>query len=514
MKDQLDHAKETLGRIAAVFLILWFIAAVTNIMGKYEYEVEFLQLAVGFYLLSRVPTAFRKRYTAGKKVQKFFTNVGWPLIGLWIAFKIFRWIDWFGAMDIGIEIDYLLVTGIIFLLIGYAAKSLRYKAGYWAARSVLFAIGFVSIFFWILIRVFDIFPHYADIALVTCVVAIGLGYILGGLKRPPDFFVEIEEEEEFELEVSDDVYVTEDDTTITGEKTQVKLKKGSLFIPVTAKKEIGGIYFGEGSYQLDAKVKTYSEVYRGVTLVSGGKWESVKKDQKMKIADEQAFDDIGLKREEVLEIARLQVKGKLTDELRKKLKNVQVNLPFIKVRETPHGEYVKVGPLEFTDTGGEEHVRIGPWEYSESKHRSRFIKDGLLIQIRSKDEDITIITNGKTIMTKGDMHIIVDGKVTVKGEDISLSMDEHTKLMRSGKLKLICKEDKRILHSDGFRLTVGETTGRIRKNGKSRVIKDENTLAEIRTEIDAVADELIKEILDQKELRELDALIKRFEQEL
>lgn len=513
MKDYLDSAKDTLGRVAAVFLILWFIAAVTDWMGQYEYEVEFLQLAVGIYLLSRVPTAFKKKYSAGRKIQKFFTNLGWPLVGLWIAFNVFRWIGWFGAMEIRVDIDYFLVVGIVFLLIGHAVKSLRYKAGYWAARSVFFAIGGVSIFFWILIKIFDIFPEYSEVTVVVGIVAIGLGFVLGGLKKPPDFFVEIEEEDEIEPEISEDVYVTKEDISITRGKAQVKINKGSLYVPVTAEKDVGGFYFGEGSYHVDAKVKAYHDVYRGVTLVTGREWDSVKADQLVVPADEKAFEDIGLKREEVLEIARLQIKGTLSDEVKRRLKHVQVDLPFIKVRETPHGDYVKVGPFEFDETSGEERVRFGPWGIRE-RGRRRFTRRGLLIQIRSKDEDITITTNGKTTLVKGDMQVTVNDKVKVRENDTDLVMDEYKKVLRSGKVKLVCKNGKRILRSDGFELSIREDSGRIRKNGKSRVITDEETLEEIRTEIDAVTDELIKEVLDRGELKELDTLIKRFEQEL
>jgi hypothetical protein len=410
MKDQLDRARETLSRIAAFFLILWFITAVTDLLGKYEYEMEFLLLAVVFYLLSRVPTAFRRRYSTGKKIEKCFTNVGWPLIGLWIGFNIFRWIGWFGPMEIGtqdivVDIDYFLAFGILLVLVGYAAKSLHRKAGYWALRSILFAVGGVSLLLWILIKLFDIFVQYTDVALVVGLVAIGAGYILGGLRKPPTFFVGIDEDD-VEPEVSEDISVTEEDITIARGKTKVKISKGSLFIPIIAEKEIGGIYFGEGSYQVDAKVKVYSDVYRGVTLVSGAEWSAAKKGQRMSPADEKAFDDIGLKREEVLELAQLQMKGGLTNEVRKRLKRTSVNLPFIKIRETPHGEYVKVGPLEFEETADREHVRFGPWEFSESG-RQRFTRKGLFIQIRSRDEDIAIASNGKTVFKKGDMHISV-----------------------------------------------------------------------------------------------------------
>jgi hypothetical protein len=516
MKDNLETARDVLNRIAAVFVILWLIAAVTKILGPYGYETEFLQVAVGFHLLSRIPTAFRSRYSTGKKIQKFFTNLGWPLIGLWIMFNVLRWIGWFGEMNVGFDIDYFLGAGVILLLIGYAVKALRHKAGYWAARSVLFTLGGVSFLFWILIRIFDIFQPWEDYALVIAIIAIGLGYILGGLKRPPSFFMDIEDEEDIEPEIKEEIHTLQEDRVISRNNAKVKVTKGSLYVPITAgEKEIGGIYLGEGSYSLDARLKVYKDVYRGVTVVSGREWESVKAEQVTVPAGEDAFEEIGLKREEVLEIARVQLHGKLTDRVKRRLKRTQVDLPFIKVRETPHGEYVKVGPIEVIENREREHVRIGPWQVADSYPGDRrFTGKGLYIQIRSKDEDITINTNGRTVLVKGDTQITVNDKLTVKGENLDLLVDEDKKILHSGKVRLICKENKRVLHSAGFELIVREESGRIVKNGNTVTIKDQKTLEEIRNEIDAAADELIREVLDQGELKKLDTLIKKFEQEL
>ncbi len=508
MRDRLDEAKSTLERVGALFLLLWFISAVTDILGNYEYEVEFLQLAVGFFLLSSVPTAFRPGYSPGKKVQKLFTNVGWPLVGFWILFKVMRWIGWFGAMDIEVNIDYLLVTGIILLLMGYAAKSLRLKTGYWAARSVLFTVGGVSVFFWILIKVFKIFPEYAEYTLVLGILCIGVAFILGGLKKPPSFLVEIEEREP---EITEEISVANEDVSINRDHARIKINKGSLIVPITRGKEVGAVYFGEGSYMVDARVKVYQDLYRGITVVSGTEWDAVRDLQKWRLADEKAFEDIGVKREDILELARRQVEEKFTDELRRKLKDVQISLPFFKVKETPQGSYVKVGPIEVTETPGGDRVHIGPLELDSG---SRFQRRGLLIQIHSREEDITVKTNGATVFTKGDTKVTVNDGVTLQDNDVHLVMDEDKKVLRSGRMRLICREDKRILHSPGFELSVTETSGRIRKNGKLTVITDENTLRTIRAEIDAVADELIRKVLDREELRELDALIKKFEQEL
>jgi ABC-type antimicrobial peptide transport system permease subunit len=118
MKNNSESAKRVLERIAVVFFILWFIAAVTDLLGTYEYEIEFLQFAVVFLLFSRIPAAFRKSFSYRYKLKRVFLNLGLTLVGLWAAFKVLRWIGWFGTMEVGVNIDYMLITGIISLLAG------------------------------------------------------------------------------------------------------------------------------------------------------------------------------------------------------------------------------------------------------------------------------------------------------------------------------------------------------------------------------------------------------------
>lgn len=515
MKSQAKMAKDVFWRVGVVFLILWLIAQFTGLLGEYgpQYTTLFLQLTVAFYLLSRVPTAFRSRYTTGRKIQKVFTNVGWPLIGLWIIFNVVRWLGWFGEMDIGIDINYFLLAGIILLLIGYAVKSIRRKAGYWAARSILFTVGGVSIVLWIIIRLFNVLQQYEEYALVTGIIAIGLGFILGGWKRPPSFSMDIEDTKEIEPHIKEEVYRVTEDVIISRDNAQVKIAAGSLLVPIAASQEVGGIYFGEGSYTVDARIKTYADKYRGVTVVSGKKWNTMDTAQNRIFADEGAFEDIGLTKKEVLEIARVQIKGKITDKLKKRLKETQIDLPFLKVRETTDGEYVKFGPIEVENRLGEERVRIGGWDVVESKRYKRFSRKGLYIEIKSKDETISIATNGKTTFTKGDLQVVVNGTVTVKQEDINMKLDTHKKILHTEDVKIICKENKRILHAPKMELSLRDDRGKIRRNGKTIKITDKETIENIRAEIDAALDELINEVLDRGELKKMDALIKKFEQE-
>ncbi|MBU7013466.1 MAG: hypothetical protein HXS52_13065 [Theionarchaea archaeon] len=48
-------------------------------------------------------------------------------------------------------------------------------------------------------------------------------------------------------------------------------------------------------------------------------------------------------------------------------KKVDVDLPFLKVREDEEGSYVRVGPIEVKGKKGEEKVRVGPLSVSEGR---------------------------------------------------------------------------------------------------------------------------------------------------
>lgn len=186
-RTRLDVVGRILERVAAAFFLLWIIAAVTDVLGRYEYETEFLQCAVGLYLLSRALPVFSRQYSAGRKIQVLLTRLGWPLVGLWALFEVLRWSGWVGTVEIGVDIGYFLVIGGVFLVMGYTVKSVRVMRKHWILRLLLFIIGIFLAFSWILMRGFSYFPEYANYVLVAGIVAVSLVVVSGGLKRsvPP-----------------------------------------------------------------------------------------------------------------------------------------------------------------------------------------------------------------------------------------------------------------------------------------------------------------------------------------
>lgn len=129
-RTRVDMAAFALRVVAVVFVFLWLITVITDLLGGY-YEIQFLQLAVGIFLLSQVLPAFKREYSTGRKIQELLIKVGWPLLGLWIVFTALRYSRFVGTMEIGIDIGYFLAAGAVCLLLGYTVKFMRFIKERW-----------------------------------------------------------------------------------------------------------------------------------------------------------------------------------------------------------------------------------------------------------------------------------------------------------------------------------------------------------------------------------------------
>lgn len=171
-KTRID-IKTILEGVAAVFFLLW----IAGVFGGIHYETEMLLAAVTVYILSRVLSVVNKGYSTGEKVQEVFITVGWGFFGLWIFIVLLQYTGWVDIAPAGID-HYFFVAGVALLLMGYAIKVVR------AVKHdfrIVFVIGGVCIFSWILASIFSVFA-YADYVLVAGIVCISIG-IGGWLKR-------------------------------------------------------------------------------------------------------------------------------------------------------------------------------------------------------------------------------------------------------------------------------------------------------------------------------------------
>lgn len=173
-KTRIDTVRNVLEGGAAVFFLLWIV----GVFGGIQYETELLLLAVALFLLSRVVSVINKGYSRAQKAQEVFITVGWGFSGLWIFLTVLQYSGWVDLVPAGID-RYFLVAGAALLLMGYAIKLVRIAKEH--GFRILFVIGGVCIFSWVLTRIFFIFA-YADYLLVAGIALVGIG-IVGWLKR-------------------------------------------------------------------------------------------------------------------------------------------------------------------------------------------------------------------------------------------------------------------------------------------------------------------------------------------
>ena len=493
------------GRVALVFLALWFIAQVTNLLGEYEYPEYFLGFVFLFFLASSVFDA--------AKYKVFFKKMAYGIAKatflIWLFIKIGDHFDWTGFEYWSPYAEYFIIAFFASLLIGYTIG--KHKRG---VRTVLYGIGFIGIAFWIFAKILDLVPEYHTLILLGSIAAVGIGYVVGVFEEERRFkwIYEAEDFEKIEEpRIKEDARVLKSDLEIKKGDSKISIDEGSIFVPIANGKEIGGVFFGQGSYRVDAKVKKYINVFQGITVLTGNKWKNVKKDMKLKDAEDKDFENMGLKKDEVFDLARIQIEEKEWKKIRRKFgKTVSsIEMPFVKIRETEAGDYVKVGPIEITDIGKRgSRVRFGPFRVGEGmdiEWEEQTLYD-VSAKIRTKDKEISIKIKGNKIILKEDGRMVISkpDKVIIEDGDITLKIAENKRILKSEDLNIFESEGKTVLRTPDIKVILNDKLT-IKKDGETQIVKNPKIKQEIKDSID----DLIRDVLDRKEMKELDSLLEK-----
>ncbi len=511
-------AEKLCNRVAFVFLALWFIVQVTDILGTYEYPAYFLGLVFLFFLAGSIFGGMKYRAT----VKKVAYGIAKATFLIWLFIKIGGHFDWVGfttPLILGewswtwIEYSqYVIIAFFASILIGYTAG--KHKRG---IRTVMYGIGFVGIAFWIFVKLLDLIPEYQTAILIGSIGAVAIGYVAGVFEEERRFrwVHEVEEAEEIhEPKIQEEAQVLTDDCEIKKGKTTFTMDKGSIFVPIANGEEIGGVFFGQGSYVVDAEVKKYINVFQGITALTGKKWNATKKNIKLQSAEDKDFDTMGLKKEEIFDLARIQIEEREWKKIGKKFKKNVTNfeMPFIKVRESEDGEYVKVGPIEVVGKGKGSRVKMGPFTFNEGmdiEWENRRLYD-LSAKIRTKDKEISLKVKDDRATLREDDRLVVStpGKVIVEDGDVKLKIKGGKRILKTNDLKIYEREEKTILKTPKTKIVLNDEV-KITQNGKMRTLKNPR----MRRELQDAIDKLIRDALDKKEMEELDDLLTRLEKE-
>jgi len=493
------------GRIAVVFLALWFITQVTDLLGKYEYPEYFLGFVFLFFLASSI--------LESAKYKVFFKKMAYGIAKstflIWLFIKIGDHFDWTGFEYWSQYPDYFIIAFFASILIGYTIG--KHRRG---ARTAFYGIGFLGIVFWIFAKIFNLVPEYQTLIFFGSIAAVGIGYIVGIFEeeRKLRWIYEAEDFEKIEEpKIKEEARVLKSDLEIKKDNTKINIEEGSIFVPVANGKEIGGVFFGQGSYSVDAKVKKYINVFQGITVLTGNKWKNVKKS--LRDAEEKDFESMGLKKDEVFDLARIQIEEKEWKKIRKRFEKTvsSIDMPFIKVRETEAGDYVKVGPIEVIDVEGKgSRVKFGPFKVGESMEWEEQALYDISAKIRTKNKEISLKIKGdKTILKEDDRMVISKpNKVIIEDGDVSLKITENKRILKSEELSIFESEGKTVLKTPDVKVILNDELT-IKKDGETHVLKN----AKIKQEIKNKLDDLIRDILDKKEMKELDSLLEKLKQE-
>ncbi|MGC1120230.1 MAG: zinc ribbon domain-containing protein [Candidatus Methanofastidiosia archaeon] len=193
IKDRISLLKEALERTAAIFFILWIVAAFTNFLGKFEYESQFLQFGIVIFLLSRLSLAFRQGYSPGERLRTFFSNLGWTTLGLWIVLGLLYWATY---AYVGFGIDILFSIGIVSLIGGgtvYAVYELAFDPTPSGdqVRKFFSHVGLIFLGLWVALKgLYSLEILFVDVKidslLVTGIISLigsGILYALCEMKR-------------------------------------------------------------------------------------------------------------------------------------------------------------------------------------------------------------------------------------------------------------------------------------------------------------------------------------------
>jgi hypothetical protein len=469
-----DMVKDVLHKAGVVFFLLWVLSLVSDVLGSYEYKVQFLLIMFVLWAIGSFIDGFREHFAAYKKASTSFRKLGTTFFGIWILlliFDLFGWLDpWWDPYII-----YALALAIISVSIGFSIRAMMTRSGYWQARSTLYGIGIIIVILWGLFKLLGLYTAYQDTILISGIVAFAVGYISGVFTKSQDFdFLEekiehitdsMREVTTRRLDVADDVKVLEDGFTIEG-RMPVTLEEGTISVDVLDDENVvGTVYFGQGSYDVPLGRQTDSVPFMGYCYCYGTEWPRVVTTQFATSATPSDFERIGLSKEEVRELARILATNKDAtaeeiERLRERLqqRGNRISLPFIKVFEGEEGEYVKFGPIEVVDQKGKRsRVRIGSREFVDKEGPDVEMPEGVEISILTT-EGTTVISqeDDETKATGPSRDISIDkDAISIKLNDMTYVLSDKKEHLQLHDYEIMTRKEKRALvRTPDFKMTI------------------------------------------------------------
>ena len=466
--------KDIMHKAGVVFFLLWALSLVSDVLGSYEYKLQFLFIMFALWAIGSFIDGFREAYPIDKQISTAFRKLGTTLFGVWILllfFDLLGWLEpWWDQYII-----YALALSIISVSVGFAVRAMKTRRGYWQARSTLYGLGIVIVVLWGIFKLLGLYPDYQDTMLISGIIAFAVGYVSGVFTKTQDFdFIEekiyhitdsMREVTTRRLDVAEDVKVIEDDFVVGG-RMPLTIEEGTICVDVLDDDTmVGTVYFGQGSYEVPMGRQRENVPFMGYCYCYGREWPSVAATQFATAATASDFERIGLNKEEVRELARILATNKDAsaeeiEQLRTRLeeRGNRISLPFIKVFEGEEGEYVKFGPIEVMDRKGKQaRVRIGAREFVDKECPALELPEGVEVSILTTEGTTVIREYDDKTVANGPTRDISIGKnnVSIKLGDVSYVLNDKKEHLQMPKHEIMMRKERRALvRTPDFKMTI------------------------------------------------------------
>lgn len=492
------------------------------------------------------------------------------LLGFIWLFTIWHWITLFTLL---MTPDQMLLLAIILYIIGGVLERGWHPVPYTAIERLTYGLAWSTLGMLILLAIFGFIgwargPLWSQVKgqlltvfILSFLAALSLStlkpasvkekersfrtYVFEALKSASDEIIE----KLGGLTVGSEVYVvTKNVPLFSLGKVELAFTPATIAVPIyMGTEEIGAVFFGKGRYVVDANVKMYQESFEGDTVLIGNskRWKNAKKNANLVVARPEHLETWGFKtkydvistaekrlnqvklwkprvpreREKKAEYTRIDLPGIYVEDMPER---TIVKLPFIHIEEGPEGDFVKIGPLTIRDEKtGRTLVSFGPFKIVDDQAPKLIIgEDRWLVFIYDKTgREISIAAKeGKAVYTVGKTTLHVsDGKLRLIDGDIKVVMKLHKKSVSRNGFSL------KVIKGESLRLVSGNLTLKAHKSGVIKlidrygnvhVIRDVNTALKVIEKADEMAEDLIRAILEKREVEGLAKFLEELDKEM
>ncbi|MCD6485214.1 MAG: hypothetical protein J7L47_08920 [Candidatus Odinarchaeota archaeon] len=301
-----------------------------------------------------------------------------------------------------------------------------------------------------------------------------------------------------------------------------KIFAGSYMIPITREgKTIGGVFFGNGYYNINAKYRDYESKFYGDTLVVSHEtfWNQIVSDGTI-VPLYQPISNA----EELIKTAKNKLEKFSTwVPSRKRYKRkkggdkVSIHFPFFHIDVDEDRDFVdiRIGPIKIKSQGEKSYVRVGPFlAIDDVAMTIKTSSINAMITEETGEEIYFAVSKNKVILKHGTADIYIKpNKIVIFDKNIKVYSTDKSILISSPVLKMAYKKGRSLkLRTENANLKVYADTGIVKfTNAKIIKLRDRELAEKILNMIEEISGDFVRELLEKGTLESFSNFLSNLE---